>query len=212
VERSGRAVTFLSVRLVQEGRLRALALVAMGAPRAEPMAFQHVAAPTLPPPSQCPRLVASDSPSLIRERWESRWALGWLPGSETPPPPGAIEHGGWIRLAEARPYDAAVLAAMSDAWIPPLLTRPDLATSSVPTVELTVHFLDRAALGRLAPDSWCIARFVTDTAADGFLTEEGHLWSPEGALLAHSRQLAILTPFPEGRTPPAIVLERDGAP
>jgi acyl-CoA thioesterase len=212
VERAGRAVSFVSVRLTQDGRLRALALVALGAPRPEPLAFQHVAAPRLPPPEQCPRFVSGDSPALIRDRWESRWAIGWLPGGDSPPPQGAIEHGGWIRLAEPHPYDAAVLAAMSDAWVPPLLTRPDLANSGVPTVELTIHFLDRAAAQRLAPDSWCIVAFVTDTATDGFLTEEGRIWSSEGALLAHSRQLAILTPFPEGRTPPSLTLEREPAP
>ena len=131
-------------------------------------------------------------------------------GGEAPPPHGVIEHGGWVRLAEPQPYEPAVLAAMADAWIPPLLTRPELGRFSVPTVELTVHILDRAALDDLAPDDWCQVRFATDTAADGFLTEEGSIWSPDGSLLAHARQLALLTPFPEGRMPPILALEGAG--
>lgn len=222
IDRVGRAVSFVSVRLVQEGRVRALGLVALGLSRppgrGAELAFQHAPVPSVPPPEHCPRLVAVDppegepSPSRIRDRWDSRWAIGWLPGGEGLPPEGALEHGGWVRLAEPRPYEPAVLAAMADAWIPPLLTRPDLGRFSVPTVELTVHLLDRSALDALAPEDWCLVRFATDTAADGFLTEEGSIWSPDGALLAHARQLALLTPFPEGRTPPMLTLEGGGAP
>ena len=217
VERAGRAVWFVSVRLVQDGKVRALGLVALGIARppgrGAELAFQHAAVPSLPPPEHCPRLVAVDppdaeaSPSRIRDRWDSRWAIGWLPGGEAPPPQGVIEHDGWVRLAEPQPYEPAVLAAMADAWIPPLLTRPDLGRFSVPTVELTVHVLDRAALDDLAADDWCQVRFATDTAAEGFVTEEGSIWSPDGALLAHARQLALLTPFPDGRMPPVLTLE-----
>jgi acyl-CoA thioesterase len=225
VERTGRAVSFVSVRLVQAGEVRALGLVALGIARPPgrgvELAFQHAPVPSLPPPEHCPRLVAVDppdaaapspspSPSSIRDRWDSRWAIGWLPDGEAPPPRGIIEHGGWVRLAEPQPYEPAVLAAMADAWIPPLLTRPELGRFSVPTVELTVHVLDRAALDDLAPDDWCLVRFATDTAADGFLTEEGSIWSPDGSLLAHARQLALITPFPEGRMPPLLTLDGAG--
>lgn len=65
----------------------------------------------------------------------------------------------------------------------------------VPTVDLTVHLRSICALQQLKPDDWIAVRFSTTVATEGFLEEDGELWTPDGTLVAHSRQLAlILTP------------------
>ena len=123
----------------------------------------------------------------LRERYQYRHVTGrpWDGPRET------AETGGWIRLAEPRPYDAAVVAALSDAWYPAVFTR--LATPlGVPTVDLTVHIRSVEALARMKPDDWMAVRFRTTVAAEGFLEEDGELWAPDGTLVAHSRQLGLL--------------------
>jgi hypothetical protein len=46
----------------------------------------------------------------------------------------------------------------------------------------------------LEPDDFVLGRFRTRTVAEGFLEEDGELWTTTGVLLAQSRQLAIMLP------------------
>jgi acyl-CoA thioesterase len=63
----------------------------------------------------------------------------------------------------------------------------------VPTVDLTVHF--RAPLTPPLPDDdWFLAVFRSQMATDGFIEEDGEVWSRDGRLLAHSRQLSMTMP------------------
>nr|MDQ3293609.1 thioesterase family protein [Actinomycetota bacterium] len=98
--------------------------------------------------------------------------------------------GGWIRLADGEPADGLALVAMTDAWPPAAFTR--VATRmAAPTVDLTVHVRRPDP----APDGWFLVVFRTTLAADGYLEEDGQLWSEDGRLLAQSRQLALAAPF-----------------
>jgi acyl-CoA thioesterase len=77
------------------------------------------------------------------------------------------------------------------------LPSPIFATEAgpmpVPTLDLTVHIrVDLAAIP-LEPGDWVLARFMTRRANGGFLEEDGELWTADGTLLAHSRQLALDT-------------------
>jgi acyl-CoA thioesterase len=206
-EKAGRGVSFLSVRLSQGERACAVALVAVAADRSGEVAFHHQAPPVVPPPEACPRLSADEGTATIRDRWDSRWAMGPLPGIEGADAGEEVCSGGWIRLSEPRPIDAAVLVAMADAWIPPLLARAETLSSSVPTVELTVHLRDRKALADVADDDFCLVRFWSRTAGEGFLEEDGLVWAPDGRLLAQCRQLAILQPLPPEHRRIALRLE-----
>ena len=62
----------------------------------------------------------------------------------------------------------------------------------MPTVDLTVHLRSIRALEQMRPDDWMAARFRTTVATEGFLEEDGQLWTPDGTLIAHSRQLGLL--------------------
>jgi acyl-CoA thioesterase len=85
---------------------------------------------------------------------------------------------------------------MADAWVPPIFCLPDPPPTTVPTLELTVHFRDHERLAAMAPDDWCLAVFRSETAREGFVDESGSIWSADGHLLAQARQLAVLVPLP----------------
>lgn len=191
VERAGKGVSFLSARLVQGSDVRAIALAAFGAPRAEHVAWSARPIPTLPPPQDCPELalgVETAPPPPIRDRWDCRWALGQA-NSESPTE-GTLT-GGWIRASVGTPVDHVLIAAMADAWLPPLIARPGVPALNVPTVELTVHFRDTTTLPQLRPQDWFACSFRTDVAQEGFLEEDGLIWAADGRLVAMSRQLSV---------------------
>ena len=186
-ERNGRLVRYLSARLNQGDRLIATAQAAFATMNETGPAFADPSFPGYPSPGALDP--AADPPGLVpmRQRYEYRH----LTGAPWDGPAHTAETGGWIRLAEPRPYDTAVVAALSDAWYPAIFTRLT-ERFGVPTIDLTVHVRSIQALQRMRPDDWMAVRFRTTVATEGFLEEDGQLWSPDGTLVAHSRQLGLL--------------------
>jgi acyl-CoA thioesterase len=188
IERRGRKLTSVSARLRQGDRLLALALAAFSQSREAP-SFRDLSPPEAPAPERCvavPKLIP------IHERFEQRWAIGAPPFSG-----GDVAlAGGWIRLAEAEgsgTLDAPLVAAFCDAWPPSVfgrLTEPK--AGGVPTIDLTIHFRTALPPQGLRPGDFALCVFRSRYARDGFLEEDGEIWSAGGELLAHSRQLALL--------------------
>lgn len=186
-ERAGRLVHYLTARLSQGDRLLATAQAAFATSSAAGPAFADPSFPDYPRPDTMQP--APEPPGLVamRERYEFRHVTG----APWDGPGTAAETGGWIRLSEPRPYDDALVAALSDAWYPAIFTRLT-ERLGVPTIDLTVHLRAVEALHRMQPDDWMAVRFRTTVANEGFLEEDGQLWAPDGTLIAHSRQLALL--------------------
>lgn len=194
VERRGRTATFVSGRLLQGERLLALALGAFSAAREGPE-FSDIRPPMVVPPEDATLLDPTISPSgfaiPMRERYEQRSVFPFpVLGAEARPAAEAVV-GGWIRLRGPRPVDHLLVAAYCDAWPPPVFAR--LATRvGVPTVDLTIHFRSALPPSSMVDGDYCLAIFRSQMAASGFVEEDGEIWSADGVLLAHSRQLATL--------------------
>ena len=187
VERAGRTLTSVAARVVQDGRLCVLALAALAVDR-EGVVDYAARMPEVPPPGDVPPVAMRDPAPPIARRFEVRPAVG------APPFTGASEAvtGGWLTFAEPRPLDAAALAMYADAWLPapfPRLTAP----VGAPTIDLTVHFRAPAAAAAVPAGEPVLAIFRSTTSEGGFFEEDGELWSQGGVLLAHSRQLALLS-------------------
>jgi acyl-CoA thioesterase len=181
IERNGRSVSTLTARLSQDGRLCVIAVGAF-AIELDGVLDYTSRRPAAAGPEATPRVPPAPAVPMTRH-FEMRPALG------APLYAGADEalSGGWLRFDDdGAPLDAPALAMLADAWWPsplPRLTRP----AALPTIDLTVHF-------RSPPraDGPVLAVFRSSTSAGGFFEEDGELWSDDGILLAHSRQLALL--------------------
>jgi acyl-CoA thioesterase len=190
IERAGRSLTSCSARVSQGDRLVALAVAAFSEPREGPEFCDLVPPAFDPPPEEIEvRPLPPDAPP-IAHRWDTRFVLGRPPDSSLPPSERA-ETGGWIRPEEPQPIGAPIVAAITDAWVPPVFSRLSEAMF-LPTIDLTVHFRTSLPPADLAPDAFLFVAFRTQVAADGFLEEDGEVWAPDGRLLAQSRQLAVV--------------------
>ena len=82
-----------------------------------------------------------------------------------------------------------------EAWPPSLFARmrpEEAGTRGVPTVDLTVHFRASLPLPGMRSDDYVLVAFRSRYADEGFVEEDGEIWSRDGRLLAQSRQLALL--------------------
>ena len=178
-EREGRSVTFARLAMSQDGRQFAtgLAVLSRGG---EGFELATVRAPDVPGPDEIAALPDADGAPPFARHFDYRPAV-------EPAQSGEAVTGGWLRLRqEDHPLDAALVAALCDSWFPAVFSVVH-EPMAVPTLDLTVHL--RAPLPREA--DWVLGRFATRTAGDGLLEEDAELFSPDGVLLAHSRQLAL---------------------
>jgi len=181
VTREGRTTSFAQLAFEQDGRLVCSALAACAPWLADHPEWDDAPRPDAPPPLECEPLPHRDGMPVFLRNYEIRW-LGWDPSRR----PAWV--GGWMRTAQERPSDHALLAAMTDALMPPAFLRLERQLA-VPTIDLTIHF--RAPLPD-GPHPWVLGIFTSAVGAGGVCTEDGQLWSEDGRLLAESRQLAIV--------------------
>jgi acyl-CoA thioesterase len=184
VQRSGRSLSTVTARLSQADALCVLAVAAFGIELNGAVDYA-AQAPPAPRPERVDRL-APVAEVPITTHFVMRPTIG------APLYAGAEDSvtGGWLRFADPQALDAPALAMYADAWWPsplPRLTRPVAA----PTIDLTVHFRAPAVAAAIDEEP-VLAVFRSSTAAGGFFEEDGQLWSRDGVLLAHSRQLALL--------------------
>ena len=106
-------------------------------------------------------------------------------GFRTGQPANHGEMAGWFTFADEEPIDAIALLLVADAF-PPAVFNTELPGAWVPTVELTVHIRGVPTPGPVR------CSFRTRFAHDGLLDEEGAIWDSSGALVAQSRQLALM--------------------
>jgi len=183
--RAGRRVATGEARLTQDGKeiVRTLATFA-DLQQANGRTHVRSAPPNLPAPDDC-RDLLDQAPPLpgvsITDRFEYRAAE--LPGWARGTPTGDADLAFWMRFRDGRDADPIALAAMVDAAAPAVL---ELGERGSATIELTVHIRARPAPG------WLACRASTRHLIGGYHEEDFEIWDSTGALVAQSRQFAIL--------------------
>jgi acyl-CoA thioesterase len=192
VERDGRSLATLSARLVQDGHVVAAALGAFSPPWPESVELADARMPEAPDPASIRPIPWSEQQPRFLANFDRRMTTGAFAGRGGEAAPAEV--GGWLSFTDGEPLDAVRVAALMDAWWPPVysrLTKP----LDAPTIDLTTHF--RAPLGSVPAGEPVLAVFRSRQAGEGFVEEDGELWSRAGVLLAQSRQLELLIPSRE---------------
>lgn len=183
--KQGRRAVNVTGTLTQDGkeRLRVMAAFADLADAGNSAHELTLPPASLPAPEQC-----RDRKTLaqgVELPLTSRLDIRIDPELAEPGEAGRAEVAGWVRFADGRPPDTLALTLFADAF-PPSLFGLLGSVGWVPTLELTVHVRRRPAPG------WIAARFRTSDLNNGMMVEDGELWDETGALVARSRQLALL--------------------
>ncbi len=182
VVRAGRAATFVTGSLIQEGVPRLTLAAILGdltTPASDaPDPVLTVPAPAIPSAEECvDRATLGQGVTLpLLSRVEVR--------VRPDPSPGAAVVDGWIRFRDGTPPAACWLPLFADAFPPALHQRVE-QIGWVPTLELTVHVRRRPVAG------WVQAHIECDDVAGGRMIETATLWDSSGALVARARQLGL---------------------
>jgi len=191
--KAGRSTSLFHAELTQNVRTIATANVQLGAKRLEAH-FNDLVMPQIGPPETFTAMnwQQSDSKFTVpfRQHYDQRVAIGPFPGEKD----GSGRIGGWMRFKDCRPLDSVGLLAMSDAWYPSVISRHLDDEVHVPTLDHTVHFMV-SDFSHFSPDAFVLFEFATEMAADGYLIENGVMYSESGELLAISRQMAAMVLF-----------------
>jgi len=185
VLREGKAVSQVLGRAMQDGQVVTLVQGSFGAARTSVVAVEAEPAPSMPALEACHELpyIPGVTPEFTRHL-SMRWGIGGLPFSGNT----SREMGGWVRQRgeiAREPLTVAHLLALVDAWPPAVLPHlKGFAPGS--SLTWTIEFIQPQ------PDvnthDWCQYRAVIERARDGYGHCAAALWSPQGELLALSRQ------------------------
>lgn len=182
--RSGRNVSTVGAKLIQEGKER---IRFMGAftdlNRKSGETFLEEKAPVLPPIDECESFNFDKAPVEINKRFELHVPEGYTANRGQQ---GNIsEFLCYAKFPDSDVVAPHALCLFSDAFMPAVFNRVG-PVAWVPTIELTVHLRDVPAPGFLT------CRFRTRYLTNGTLEEDGDIWDSEGKLVALSRQMAKL--------------------
>jgi acyl-CoA thioesterase len=191
VLRAGSSVTTARAALVQAGatRLHAVAVLAAARAGTEGLRWRELAPPTAPAWRDVAPLALPRGPGPWPE-FIQHFELRVVEGLPFTGREGARTLG-WVRpRARGGPQDAALIAALIDAWWPVVYAR-SRAPRPIATIAFTLDVVD--GLAGLDPEAPLLYRGTAPVCGDGYCLETRELWGEDGRLVAINQQtIAII--------------------
>ena len=146
--------------------------------------------PGVPAPDECLPMSAirTTDPMPFHQQWDIKTVDG-IPFGEGGDDRKLVMTW-WFRPAVHRPLDGALIFQVADAMPPPIFLVA-MPTGGAPTIDLSVHVRARFDDVEWNEGDWLLIRFSTRYGSNGFVEEDGEIWTADGTLLAHSRQLEL---------------------
>ena len=184
--RSGARLQFWRSELHQGGKCCAHAQVTMGV-RRETTSFTDAVMPIAPPP-ETETLTEWTPPAGFGAQFRSRWTT---PSPRSPEldrnkPASSLV---WVKDRAERPVDILMLAALVDLAPPRVIWKRDMISGSS-TVSMTTHFHATPQEIEATANRFILSEVHCRRCEGGYFDHELKLWSPDGALLATSEQVA----------------------
>jgi|GEM_PF-27484 len=191
--RSGRSVTTIEAKVIQEGDICSTVVGSFGGDRTSAVQLGPADRPQMPEPEAALELpyIEGLTPAFTRH-FAYRWALGDLPYTGK----GGREIGGWIQFREDTDcLTEEWLVALADAWpIPVLAMLTEPAAASTLTWELGFVHLNRDTCSM---NEWWAYHSRVDSSERGYVHEQSTVWDPDGRLAVYSRQTSHPRSSPE---------------
>ncbi len=188
--KAGRSITTIRADLKgpEKPLLTAIASFADPDRPTSPARLMQSTAPRIPPPEQCLRAI-HDPNSAFPPPFVDKVQMMLHPedASSLDGRTSGVAHvRGWLRPLDDEAADSFVVVMASDG-LPPAIFTTDLPKGWTPTLDLTVHIRDSK------PRTWLQLDVRTRFVTGGLLEEDVDIWDEDGKLVAHSRQLALVS-------------------
>jgi acyl-CoA thioesterase len=190
IVRTGRNVSTLRASLVRDEVTLATAQATVARRRESAFALDTLTMPTVPAPEDVPDGPEEHYIPAFTRAFSFRQCLGPVPFS------GGDEArvGGWCRIEEDDvPVDAALLAALLDAW-PPAAVGRSPGWCPVASIEIGYHFLAPLPAPSDEKRPWLFYEAVARHVSGGLADESAVIWTRDGRPLATTRQLVAIFP------------------
>ena len=182
---NGKTVCIKQVRLVQDGKIRAVAKGDFVRMLESAVHIDTFIAPNLPAIADSRLLVGDDLPDFFG-MFEAYVATKGMPFSGTDVP----ELGGWMRFNETPvQLTESHLVCLIDSW-PPTASPFYEGFKPLSTVSWSIHFANPVTT--LASDSFVGYHSKVNFGEGGISSSSAEIWAPEGKLLAKSVQTSII--------------------